>query len=82
MRPADPVSYTHLVRVPEGIFYVDCTGPEVRLTPWQGEADNRLVLLAGKGMQLRRTARTAVQWYNDYIDVYKRQHLRHVRLPR
>lgn len=51
------------VRVPEGIFYVDCTGPEVRLTPWQGEADNRLVLLAGKGMQLRRTARTAVQWY-------------------
>ena len=56
------------VRVPEGIFYVDCTGPEVRLTPWQGEADNRLVLLAGKGMQLRRTARTAVQWYNDYIE--------------
>jgi len=56
------------VRMPEGIFYVDCTGPEVRLTPWQGEADNRLVLLAGKGMQLRRTARTAVQWYNDYIE--------------
>ena len=57
------------VRVPEGIFYVDCTGPEVRLTPWAREKRaTRLVLLAGKGMQLRRTARTAVQWYNDYIE--------------
>ncbi len=55
------------VRVPEGVFYVDCTGPEVRLTPWQGAADNRLVLLAGKGMPLRRAVKAAVQWYGAYI---------------
>lgn len=36
------------VRMPEGIFYVDCTGPEVRLTPCREKRTTCLVLLARK----------------------------------
>ena len=56
------------VRVPEGVFYADCTGPDIHLTPWPGEADNLLVLLAGKGMPLRRAAKDAVQWYGEFLE--------------
>lgn len=56
-----------LVRLAEGTFLVDCTGPVVKLVPWQGGTDNVLVLLAGRGMALRKAAKIAIQWYADYL---------------
>jgi G3E family GTPase len=56
-----------LVTLKEGNFLVDCTGPVVQLLPWEGETTNRLTLLAGKGMPLRKAVKTAATWYGDYI---------------
>lgn len=56
-----------LVRLAEGTFLVDCTGPMVKLVPWQGGTDNVLVLLAGRGMALRKAVKTALQWYGNYL---------------
>lgn len=55
------------VQLAEGSFYADCTGPDVRLSPWDGAADGRLVLLAGAGMNLRRAVRQAQQWYPGLV---------------
>ena len=55
------------VRLAEGPFFVDCTGLSVQLTPWNGETNNRLVLLAGAGMPLRKAVKAAVQWYQNDI---------------
>lgn len=51
------------IRTADGCFFADCTGPNVTLSPWEGEANNRLVLLAGKGMPLRKAVKTALEWY-------------------
>jgi G3E family GTPase len=56
-----------LVTLKEGGFLVDCTGPVVQLLPWEGETTNRLTLLAGKGMPLRKAVKTAAEWYGGYI---------------
>lgn len=56
-----------LVTLKEGDFLVDCTGPVVQLLPWEGETTNRLTLLAGKGMPLRKAVKTAAAWYGGYI---------------
>lgn len=59
------------VRLPQGTYHVDCTGTAVSVCPWEGDADNKLVLLAGKGMALRKTVKTAVQLYGDDIEGYE-----------
>jgi len=59
------------LQLADGIFYADCTGPEVQLKPWQGEASNRLVLLAGKGMPLRKAIKQALSWYDKYLTLVK-----------
>lgn len=51
------------VQLAEGTYFADCTGPQVQLIPWQGIANNRIVLLAGKGMPLRKTIKAALSWY-------------------
>lgn len=55
------------VRLSGKVCFVDCTGPEVRIKPWGGEADNRLVLLAGKGMPLRRALKESVRLFDGLI---------------
>lgn len=55
----------------DGVFYADCTGPEIQLKPWQGETNNRLVLLAGKGMPLRNSIKQALSWYDKYLRLVK-----------
>lgn len=56
------------LRLSDGTYLADCTGTDVRLTPWAGEADNRLVLLSGRGMQLRRALKEAVRLFDGLID--------------
>ena len=48
---------------------VDCVGPAVRVCETQVESEevNRLVLLAGPGMPLRKAVKQAVQWYPGLI---------------
>ncbi len=55
------------VRLAEGTFFVDCTGASISLTPWEKPADNLLVLLAGRGMPLRKAIKLAIQWYPQYL---------------
>lgn len=48
---------------------VDCVGPSVRIcdTDIRAEQENRLVLLAGPGMPLRRAVKQAIAWYPGFI---------------
>ncbi len=55
------------VQLADGTFFADCTGPSVQLSVWNGKANNRLVLLAGKGMPLRKTVQSALHWYEGYL---------------
>ncbi|MBP8855753.1 MAG: cobalamin biosynthesis protein CobW [Oscillospiraceae bacterium] len=57
------------VQLLEGRFFVDCTGADVRLTPWQGEANGHIVLLAGKGMPLRKAIQSALAWYAPLLSL-------------
>lgn len=59
------------VQLSDGIFYVDCVGPYVKITRWAGEipAENKLVILATEGMQLRKALKTAQKWYPDHISL-------------
>ncbi len=55
----------------EGDFFADCTGASIALTPWEKETDNRLVLLAGRGMPLRKAIKLALRWYPDDLTLQK-----------
>lgn len=55
------------VRLRSGSYHIDGTGPIVNICPWEGKTENRLVLLAGKGMALRKTLKIAAQKYGDHI---------------
>lgn len=48
---------------------VDCVGPEIRVseTTPHAENENKLVLLAGAGMPLRKAVKQAVRWYPELI---------------
>lgn len=59
------------LRTADGVFHIDCVGTVTALHPWDGEANNHLVLLAGKGMSLRKTVKSAVQWYGNFIEGYE-----------
>lgn len=50
------------VPLPEGLFLVDCAGPQVRLTPWPGMAPNpgRLTVLYGSGLPARQSVQEAI----------------------
>ncbi len=56
-----------IIMTANGARLVDCTGPQVSITPWNGDANNNLVLLAGQGMPLRDGVKTAVKWYPELL---------------
>jgi len=53
--------------VSDGRFLVDCVGMNVRVKPYAGsmENENRLTLLAGEGMPLRKSVRSMLQQYGE-----------------
>ncbi len=55
------------VKTTDGVFHVDCTGPDIQIKPWQKSADNKIVLLAGKGMPLRQSLKKVNEWYSALI---------------
>ncbi len=48
----------------------DCVGPDVKVSCWQGETNNKVVLLAGKGMALRQAVKKAKEWYPGFIEIF------------
>ncbi len=59
------------VTLAEGSFFVDCTGASICITPWDDKTDGQLVLLAGRGMPLRKAIKTAIAWYGAYLQQSK-----------
>lgn len=59
------------IKTCEGVFLADCVSSAIQLTPFAGEVEEteqgKLVLLAGKGMQLRKMLKQAKEWYGDTI---------------
>lgn len=52
------------------MLLVDCTGPNVKLTPWHGQPpaeENCLVLLSGQGLPLRQSVKTAETLYKELV---------------
>jgi len=57
-----------LVRLDVGTFHVDCVGAYVNVIPIENEQeDNRLVILSGEGMPLRKSMKEALAWYGDWV---------------
>ena len=56
----------------DGMYLADCVSSAIKLLPYSGEAaeENRgkLVLLAGKGMQLRKMLKQAKNWYGQWME--------------
>ena len=56
------------VRLRDGTYQIDCVGAYIQAVPFAGEtANNRLVILAGEGMPLRKSLQEALAWYGDWI---------------
>ncbi len=55
------------VSIKGGVFHVDCTGPDIQIKPWEKEADNKIVLLAGRGMPLRQSLKKVREWYGTLV---------------
>ena len=53
----------------DGTYLADCVGTDIRLTPYTGKMknENRLTLLAGEGMPLRRAIRQLMQEYGALV---------------
>lgn len=58
-----------LVSLGEGPFLVDCVGTDICMKPYAGtlENENRLTLLAGEGMPLRKTIQRALGQFDSLI---------------
>ncbi len=56
-----------LIATADGPRLVDCTGPQVSISPWNGEVNDNLVLLAGQGMPLREGVKNAIKWYPNLL---------------
>ena len=56
----------------DGTYLVDCVASCQQAVPYEGEVEegsmNRLVLLAGQGMALRRRLKEAREWYGLYLE--------------
>lgn len=58
------------VKAEDGVVLVDCVGPVPNILPWHGdvpESVNKLVILAGAGMPLRKSLKTAKELYTNRI---------------
>ncbi len=57
------------------IYLVDCVGGMVNVSEYlsNGEVDSvgKIVLLAGRGMPLRKSLKEAIKWYSDYVKEVK-----------
>ncbi|MDR2048712.1 MAG: hypothetical protein LBP69_04590 [Treponema sp.] len=51
------------LRLKDGVFLADCVGSAVKLSPWEGGADNRLSVLYGHGLPARKSIEKAMEWY-------------------
>ncbi len=56
------------VETTDGGRFVDCTGPQISVTPYEKETTNKLVLLAGQGMPLREGVKNAMKWYPELVE--------------
>lgn len=54
-----------LVRLPEGVYLVDCVGPLVEVRPFEGDApvQNNLAVLFGNGLPARKGIKEAISWF-------------------
>lgn len=50
-------------------YYVDGVGSNIKIEKYDGIANNinKIVFLAGKGMSLRKSLKTACEWYSNYV---------------
>lgn len=59
------------VETTSGLYLADCVSSAVKLEPYAGDVPpedrGKLVLLAGKGMQLRQTIKQAKTWYGQWM---------------
>ncbi len=58
------------VKIKQGVFHVDCTGPDIQIKQYNKQANNILVLLAGKGMPLRKAVNQAIKWYDKLAKIH------------
>ncbi len=58
-----------ILRLKSGVHLVDCVGMDLRVSVFDGEAEeeNILTLMAGQGMPLRQSLRAAIQRYDTLI---------------
>ena len=60
------------VELAEGVCLVDCVSSCQQVVPYEGAVEagarNRLVMLAGQGMALRRRLKEIREWYGPYIE--------------
>lgn len=59
------------VRLADGVFLVDCVGALVNVVPWDGDLPpetGTVVVLAGKGMNPRKSMKNAAEWYPGLIE--------------
>ncbi len=59
------------VKIVGGTFHVDCTGPDIQIKTWEKAANNKIVLLAGKGMPLRKSLKKVCEWYSQSVSIEK-----------
>ena len=59
------------VKTSEGLYFADCVGNVVSLTPFAGDVPEEkqgfLVVLSGAGMPLHSRVKEAESWYPNYI---------------
>lgn len=62
------------VALGESEYLVDCVSGMIDITPFSDAPRDdigKIVLLAGAGMPLRKSLKTAAEWYGDYVEVEK-----------
>ena len=56
------------VQLADGNYLADCVGAYIKLTPADSRKINqKLVVLAGEGMPLRKSLQEALSWYSDWV---------------
>ena len=55
-------------------YLLDCVGPMFAMQPYDGEAKgiNRVVILAGNGLPVKKSVEKAIEWYPGKIKKFER----------
>ena len=65
---ADTYRIKGLIQLQEGSFQADCVGAYVNVARFDGgRTDNRLVVLAGEGIALRKSLKEALSWFPLWV---------------